>query len=193
MRMQLKVIKADGTAEEYLHTKIVGTISNAFSEVGRPDIFIAEELAEVVTYHLYHQQSRHSVATSEILSIIKVVLTSTNNEDAAIALSEHYYERKLRRSRIEVVRVDIQELSDAELLNDTENLRSRYRWDKARIVNDLVAEQGLSRQTARTIASMVEERIFNMGITPVPAGLIKQLVLRDAAAILQAQQQLQTV
>ncbi len=193
MRMQLKVIKADGTAEEYLHTKIVGTISNAFSEVGRPDIFIAEELAEVVTYHLYHQQSRHSVATSEILSIIKVVLTSTNNEDAAIALSEHYYERKLRRSRIEVVRVDIQELSDAELLNDTENLRSRYRWDKARIVNDLVAEQGLSRQMARTIASMVEEKIFNMGITPVPAGLIKQLVLRDAAAILQAQQQLQTV
>jgi len=193
MRMQLKVIKADGTAEEYLHTKIVGTISNAFSEVGRPDMFIAEELAEVVTYHLYHQQSRHSVASSEILSIIKVVLTSTNNEDAAIGLSEHYYERKLRRSRIEVVRVDIQELSDAELLNDTENLRSRYRWDKARIVNDLVAEQGLSRQTARTIASMVEERIFNMGITPVPAGLIKQLVLRDAAAILQAQQQLQTV
>jgi hypothetical protein len=42
------------------------------------------------------------------------------------------------------------------------------------------------------IASMVEEKIFNIGITLVPASLIKQLVLGDAAAVLRAQRQLQT-
>jgi hypothetical protein len=42
------------------------------------------------------------------------------------------------------------------------------------------------------VASMVEEKIFSMQITRVPASLVKQLVLRDAATVLQAQQQLQT-
>jgi hypothetical protein len=40
---------------------------------------------------------------------------------------------------------------------------------------------------------MVEEKIFNMGITSVSASLIKQLVLGDTATVLRAQRQLQTV
>jgi hypothetical protein len=50
----------------------------------------------------------------------------------------------------------------------------------------------LCRQTARMIAGMVEEKIFGMGITLVPSSLVKQLVLGDAAAVLRAQEQLQT-
>ena len=193
MKTQLKVIKADGGVEEYLHTKVIGAISNAFSRTGQPDISVAEELAEVVTYFLYHKQNRRSVTSSEIFSIIKAVMTATSYEEAAIALSEHHFERKLKRSRIEVVSIDIQELADAELLCKTEQSDSRSRWDKSRIVKSLVAKHDVSQQTARMIASMVEEKIFNMGLTLVPASLIKQLVLGDAAAILQAQRQLQTV
>jgi hypothetical protein len=192
-KVQLKVIKADGSAEEYLHTKVIGAISNALAQVGEPDIYIAEQLADVVTYFLYHRQNRRSVTSGEIFSIIKAVLTATKYEDAAAALSEYNFERKLKRSRIEVVPMDIQELADAELLCQAEQLDNRCRWDKSRIVDDLVAKHGLSRQTARVVASMVEEKIFNIGITLVPASLIKQLVLGDAAAILRAQQQLQTV
>ena len=193
MQTQLKVIKEDGSVEEYLHTKVIGTISNALGEIGQPDVFIAEQLAEVVTYFLYHRQSRRSVTSNEVFSMIKAVLTATGYEDAAIALSEHHFERKLKRSRIEVVSVDIQELTDAELLDGTGQSGCRCRWDKSRIVQDLVTKYGLCRQTARTIASLVEEKIFNMGITVVSAGLIKQLVLGDAAAVLRAQRQLQTV
>ena len=191
--MQLKVIKADGGAEEYLHTKVIGTISNALSRTGQPDIAVAEELAEVVTYFLYHEKKRRSVTSSEIFSIIKAVLTATKYEEAAVALSEHHFERKLKRSRIEVVSINVEELADAELLRKTEHADSRSRWDKSRIVRDLVAKHGVSQQTARMIASMVEEKIFNMGLTLVPASLIKQLVLGDAAAVLRAQRQLQTV
>ena len=193
MKTQLKVIKEDGSVEEYLHTKVIGTISNALGEIDQADICIAEQLAEVVTYFLYHQQRRRSVTSNEVFSIVKAVLTSTGYEDAAIVLSEHHFERKLKRSRIEVVSIDIQELTDAELLIGPEQTGGRYRWDKPRIVRDLVTKHGLCRQTARTIASMVEEKIFSMGITLVPASLIKQLVLGDAAAVLRAQQQLQTV
>ena len=70
---------------------------------------------------------------------------------------------------------------------------SGCRWDKSRIVEDLVTKHDVDRQTARTIASMVEQKIFSMGITLIPASLIKQLVLGDAAAVLRAEQQLQTV
>ncbi len=191
--MQLKVIKTDGSVEEYLHTKIIGTISNALGRIGWPDIYVAEELAEVVTFYLYKRQHRRTATSSEIFSIIKAVLTATKYEDAAVALSEHHFERKLKRSRIEVVSIDIEELADAERLCRTEHLDSRSRWDKSSIVKDLVEKHDVSRQTARMIASMVEEKIFNMGLTLVPASLIKQLVLGDAAAVLRAQRQLQTV
>lgn len=191
--MQLKVIKADGVAEQYLHTKIVGTISSALATIGQPDIFFAEELAEVVTYYLYHGRSEHTITSSDILSIIKAVLAATKYEEAAIALSDHHFERRLKRSRIEVISIDIKEMADAELLSDTRNMGKRSRWDKARIASDLVTEHGLNRQAARTVATMVEEKIFSMGITLVPASLIKQLVYRDAAAVLHAQQELQTV
>ena len=192
-KMQLKVVKTNGRAEEYLHTKVIGTISRALAQVDQADTCIAEHLAEVVTYFLYNKNPVRSVTSGEVFSVIKAVLTATSFEDAAIALNEHHFKRKLKRSRIEVVSIDIQELSDAEMLCRAEQGTQRFRWDKSRIVADLMTRHHLSRQTARTIASMVEEKILNMGITLVPASLIKQLVLGDAAAVLRAQRQLQTV
>ncbi|MBL7188223.1 MAG: hypothetical protein ISS70_18015 [Phycisphaerae bacterium] len=192
IRTQLKVIKADGSVEEYLHTKVMGSVNNALGEVDQPNIEIAEHFAEVVTYYLYHQQDQRTVSSSEILSVIKVVLAATGYEKAAVALSERHFERKLRRSRIEVVRVDIQELTDAEYFAGAGDTDGRCRWDKSRIVRDLIATHKLCRQTARLIAAMVEEKVFNMGITLVPSSLIRQLVLGDAATVLRAQRELQT-
>jgi transcriptional regulator NrdR family protein len=191
--MQLKVAKADGAVEEYLHTKVVGTISNALGEVGEADVYVAEQLTEVVTYFLYHKQKPSVVTSSEIFSMVGVILAGTGYEEAAVALSEHHFERKLKRSRIEVVSADICELADAEVLYGVEESESRYQWDKSRIVKDLVMKHDVCQQTARAIASMVEEKVFNMGVTLVPASLVKQLVLRDAAAVLRAERQLQTV
>jgi transcriptional regulator NrdR family protein len=193
MKIKLKVVKADGSVEEYLHTKVIGTISNALAYSGQADIYVAEQLADVVTYYLYRGRNSRTVTSSEILSIIKAVLTSTEYGDAAVAISEHHLNRKLKRSRIEVVSIDIQQLADAEMLYGVQQSPHRSRWDKSKIVNDLVTDYDISRQIARTIASMVEEKIFSMGLTSVSAGLLKQLVLSDTAAFLQAQRQLQTV
>ena len=192
-KAQLKVIKTDGSIEEYLHTKVIGTINNALAGVDQADICIAEELAEAVTYFLYHKEKRRSVTSGEIFSIVKAVLAATSYGEAAVALSEYHFDRKLKRSRIEVVSVDIQELADAKLLCKPEQSCDRSRWDKSRIVKELVTRHNVGQQTARTIASMVEEKIVNMGTTLVPASLIKQLVLSDTAAVLRAERQLQTV
>jgi len=193
MQTQLKVIKEDGSIEEYLHTKVMGTISNALASIDQADIYLAEQLAEVVTYYLYHRQDRRDVTSSEIFSMIKAVLTATGHEEAAIALSEYHFERRVKRSRIQVASVDVRELMDAELLARADDTDGKCRWDKSIIVRGLAAKHGIPQQTARTIASMVEEKVFRMGVTVVPASLVKQIVLGDAAAILRAQEQLQAV
>jgi transcriptional regulator NrdR family protein len=193
VQSQLKVIKSDGTEEEYIHTKVIGTLSNALSNSDQADVYIAEQFADVVTYYLYHRQNRRVATSSEILSIIKAVLTETGYDNAAISLSEHHYERQIKRSRIEVVSIDNQELTDAEQFTIARESGSRSRWDKSKIANDLVQKSSFSRQTARAIAAMVEYRIFNMGLTLVPTSLIRQLVLNETAAVLRAQKQMQTV
>jgi transcriptional regulator NrdR family protein len=192
-KVRLKVIKADGSVEEYLHTKVIGSIGNALAHDGQADAYIAEQLAEVVTYFLYNNKTRRTVTSGEIFSIIKAVLAAAEYEDAALMLTEHHFNRRLKRSRTEVVSVEIKRLADAEMLYGVRQSPHRSRWDKSKIVEDLVTNYDVSRQTARTIAGMVEEKIFNMGLTLVPAGLIKQLILSDTAAFLQAQRQLQTV
>ncbi|MFH1371210.1 MAG: ATP cone domain-containing protein [Planctomycetota bacterium] len=190
---KLKVVKRDGTTEEYFHTKVVGTTANALGATGQADIAVAEEFAEAVTFFLHRSGERRNISTSEILSIIEMVLAGTGFEQEAIALSEHHFQRKLMRSRVEVVRGQSGGLAGAEELYEDGKKQVRSRWDKSRIAEDLIGRQGLDRQTARTIASMVEEKVFNMGLTVVPAALVEQLVLNDAEAILKAQQQLQTV
>jgi len=187
----LGVVKADGQLEEYLHTKVIGTINNALAAVGQSDITVAEHLAEVVTYYL-HKQRRRRIPSREIFSVIKTVLAATGYEQAAVALTEHQHLRRMKRGRVEVVDLDIRRLSDAERLHHAEPSGQRSPWEKSRIVADLMEKHGLSRQTSRAIASMVEEKIFNMDMTCVPTGLIKQLVLGDAAMMLAAEKQLQT-
>ncbi len=193
VQAQLKVIKADGAVEEYLHTKVMGTINNSLGLVDQADIDIAEHFAEVVTFYLYHHDCRGSVTSGEILSIIKAVLVATGYEKAAAALSEYHLARKLKRSRVEVVPVDIQNLADAELLVGVDGPEAKCRWDKSRIVHYLMTRHDICRQTARLIAAMVEEKVFNMGLTLIPSSLIRQLVLSDAATVLRAQQQLQAI
>jgi len=193
MARQLEVTKSDGSLEEYLHTKVLGAINNAFDQIGQTDVFLAQELADVVTYYAYQKDhgNRKRISTSEILSIVKVALTTTGHEEAAAALSEHHYARRLKRSRIEVVSLDIQDLTDAQQFHETSDLGVKTRWDKSKIADDLIQEHNLERQTARTIASMVEEKIFKMDISLVPACLIRLLVLSDTAMLLRAQDSLQ--
>lgn len=192
MDKQLRVVKADGSTEAYLHTKVLGAINNALCAAGQPDMTLAEHLAEIVTFHLYDQTDRHSISSDEIFSTIKAVLAATGCEEAAAALTEHALERRLRRSRTEVLDVDVQDFADLRQLCRGDRPPARMPWNKTQIVDDLTDRCGVPPQTARAIASMVEERIFGMGMTAVPRSLVRQLVLGETAAVLHAELQSQT-
>lgn len=171
--MQLKVIKADGGIEEYLHTKIIGTITNALTNSGHESTFVAEQLAEAITFYLYNNNSGDAVSSSDIYSMIQAMLSTTGYDDAALALNNYHYTREIMRRRIEVVSAD-----------------GRTPWNKSQIAHDLVRREGMQRHTARTIASMVEEKVLRIGLGRVPTSLIRELVEIETQAILDAQQQL---
>jgi hypothetical protein len=177
--MQLKVIKADGHLEEYLHTKVIGTFSNALGLVDDMNIFAAEQFAEAVTFYLYEKRDSQMVTVEEIHLMTQSVLTATGYENAAVALNEHRLNRKLARNRIEVI-------DDS----DSDSMLRVNRWDKSRIAQDLTRIERIEPQIARAIASAVEEKVLNLGMTRIRRTLIVQLVLADTDAMLAAQNQL---
>ena len=192
MQSQIKVLKADGSNEEYLYTKVMSTINSALMAAGHADTYVAEKLADVVTYYLYQNRDAETISSSEIFSIIEASLATSGYECAAAALSEQHYRRKLKRKRTKVAAVDVRELGDAEAVCIASDEAWVSDWDKSHIIAKLQADYALDCQTARTIASTVEEKILNMGLTVVPASLIKQVVLNDTALTLRARRQLQT-
>ena len=184
--MKLKVIKADGSIEKYLHTKVLGSVSNAFSLVGEPNIFAAEQFAEVITFYLFRERNIGTVTTDEIHIMIQATLSATGYADAANALNEYHLNRKLERKRIEVV-------DDDDGADRTGQSCSSLAWDKSQIVHDLVTEDDFDMNIARAIASAVEEKVLSIGMTRIRRKLIKQLVLADTETMLQAQEQLQMI
>ena len=190
--MQLKVIKADGTEEGYLHTKVLATLVNAFAEPAENNTSVARELAEAVTFYLYGKYGSNKITSSEILSIIQAVLSSTGHNDAAANLAEHHYRRSLLRARVEITKSDIRKISDAVKQQQGSAVQPTSCWNKSKIINDLVTECNLDSATARTVASMVEEKILASGFRCMPSAFIRFLVLLQTQAILSAQQQLQS-
>lgn len=181
--MQLAVIKADGTQEEYLHTKVMACLVNSFGCVDEGYVSAASELAETVTFYLYNQHNDDSISSGEIFSIILAVLSSTGYGFAAENLSTHNQRRNLLRTRIEVTKFNT-ESDGFEFCGET------YCWNKSKIVHDLQIECKLDVATARMIASMVEEKIINSGIRNFTTDFIKFLVISQTQAIISAQQQL---
>jgi hypothetical protein len=188
--MQLKVIKADGTEEGYLHTKVLAAFVNAFAQSA--DSSVAAELADAVTFYLYGKHGESKITSGEIFSIILAVLSSTGYDDAAANLTRHHYNRELLRARVEVAKFDIQEFSDAVRFRRDVAPRQANSWNKSKIINDLVTEYNLDKTTARTVASMVEEKILASGLRCVSAAFIGFLALLQTQAILAAQRQLQS-
>jgi hypothetical protein len=183
--MQLKIIKCDGSVEEYLHTKVIGTFNNALALAGKPSVFAAEQFAEAVTFHLYHEKTAHAITSDEVHLMVEAVLNATGYYEAAQLLSEHRLTRKLKRKRIEVF--------DDRQYDKKGCYYTPCQWDKSCIIEDLAKKNGLSRQMARVIASSVEEKILMLEMLRVSRQLIKQLVIGDMDSMLEAHKQLQII
>ncbi|OHB57213.1 MAG: hypothetical protein A2173_06490 [Planctomycetes bacterium RBG_13_44_8b] len=190
--VQLKVIKADGSQERYLHTKVMAAFVNALAVPQEFDASIASHLAETVTFYLYNNHRKNKITSSEILSIIQAVLSSTGHDGAAANLAEHSRKRNLLRSRLEIAKYDMQEACTSIKMRKAVASPSIIRWNKSKIITDLIAEYNLDNTTARLVASMVEEKVLNSGLRCISTAFIRFLVVLQTQAILSAQQQMKS-
>lgn len=178
--MQLQVIKKDGTAEQYMHTKVLGTFNNALDDAGRTNIVAAEQFAEAVTFHLYHNIETPTIKSEDIHRLVVTVLKDTNYPDAASALNEHRLCRSVKRQRIEI--------------NSGSNSDDASRmtlWNKSRIAKKLIERHHMNGSLARAVASGVEEKIMNLNMRCIDHNLVKQLVIAETEILVKAQKQLE--
>ena len=175
--MKIRVLKADGTAEPYLHTKVLGTFHNALTLAEHWDLPAAEQMAEAVTFYLYRTGHSSNISSDRIHLMVQSVLSSAGFPDAAAELNQYRLNRRLLRRRLEVV-------SSRQEVNG---------WSKSRVAKDLVGQVQTDRLTARAIAGAVEEKVLRMGLTRVHTSLLRELVRQDTQAILQAEKQLAAV
>lgn len=180
--MQIRILKSDGQVEPYLHTKVLGSFNHALSQAGECP-YAAEQMAEAVTFYLYRQVQQGTLGTDEIHQMIMTVLESMGYHRAARHLNDYRLRRKLQRRRIDVI----------DDVRGPDHLTVSACWDKTRIVRDLVSRQNMDRLLARAVASAVEEKILNMGVSKVRKSLIHQLVIADTESMLEAHRQLAAV
>jgi hypothetical protein len=189
--MQLKVEKSDGSSEVYLHTKVLGTIAAAMSASGSYQEGEPELLAEAVTTFLRRRYGNVSVSSDEVHSMIEVVLSATDFEDAAQALQEHRVNRHIRRRRLEVIRRD-KTAHRGILVKDDYSIEDQTAqpWNKSAIVWELERERALPHNLARAVAGSVEEKALLLGCRRVTSTLVRELVANELLAMRQAEKAL---
>lgn len=190
--MQLKVIKADSTEEQYLHTKVIATFINAFGAPDEKNTYASEQFSDAVTFYLYNKYGKNNITSAEILSIIKAVLDSAGFYKAVDNLAGHYQRRNLLRARVHVIKLDSEESTALMLPGKIDEACSKSPWNKSKISSDLINEYNIDAAMARTIAATVEEKVLGSGFRLIPTAFVKFLVLQQAQAILSAQQQIKT-
>lgn len=170
--MQIRITKADGSTEAYLHTKVLGSLHRAMAAVESDCLETAQMLSDAVTYFLYRRFKGETLTTEQIHQMILTVMEGAGFAAGAETLTAHRLNRRLQRRRINVI--------------DSE----RPAWDKGLIVQDLIEHYRIEEALARAIAGLVEEKILRMGAVHIRKGLIRHLVMTDMEDLLEAHHEL---
>ncbi|MBE3134112.1 MAG: hypothetical protein IMZ55_11600, partial [Acidobacteria bacterium] len=176
-----RIRKRDGKVMPFDKTKIAAAIFKAAQAVGGEDRFIAEELASAVTDYLERHYEGETPDIEDIQDMVEKVLIETGHAKTAKAFIL-YRERRAQARRAMRVRKAAQEnaaprsSTDFALMVDTGAKDALIPWDKSRIAEALEKEAHLDVATARKVAGAVEERVLASGLSRISTGLVRELV-----------------
>jgi anaerobic ribonucleoside-triphosphate reductase len=172
------VLKRDGTPVPFDHGKIANAIFKAAKAVGGDDRALAEELAAMVTVMLERDYDGRPPAIEEIQDVVEKVLIETGHARTAKAYIL-YRDKRARIRQALQVRKPIRRpgtSTDIALLVNTETQDQIAEWDKSKIAQALGLEADVPPEPARSIASSVERRVMDSGLTRISTSLIRELV-----------------
>lgn len=173
------VRKRDGRIVRFNKTKIADAIFAAARAVGGEDRSLAEELAGVVVMFLEKRYGEDAIpGIEEIQDMVEKVLIETGHAKTAKAYILYRQKRAELRERTKV-RKEMAERADStdiHLLVDPGSRAEYFPWDKRRITQALIKEADLEESEAESIASAVEKRVLDSGLTRISTTLIRELV-----------------
>jgi len=172
--------KRDGRMMPFEKSKIADAIFKAARAVGGQDRYVAEELASAVTDYLNLHYEGDVPGIEDIQDMVEKVLMETGHAKTAKAYILYRDKRAQARRAMRVRKATrskaAQSTTDAALLVDTGSKDALLEWDKGRIAEALEKEASLDPQTARKVASAVEQRVLASGLSRISTGLVRELV-----------------
>ncbi len=170
--------KRDGRIVVFDKAKISNAIFRAAQSVGGEDKLLADELANAVVLFLEKEYKDKVPGIEQIQDIVEKVLIETGHAKTAKAYILYRDRRSKIRNSLKVrKRVKGRSNStDLALLVTPSAKDDILTWDKGRIALALQKEAGISEDIAMEIASSVEKKVFNSGMTQISTSLIRELV-----------------
>ena len=173
-----QVRKRDGRLVEFDRQKIADAIFKAAQAVGGEDRVLAEELADVVTMFLEKNYSDCPPHIEDIQDTVEKVLIEMGHARTAKAYILYRDRRARIRESLQVRKPVRQQNNATDILLQvgTESRDELVPWDKERISRALQVEADLAPEIAADIASDVEKRVLDSGMTRISTSLIRELV-----------------
>jgi ribonucleoside-triphosphate reductase len=176
-----QIRKRDARIMPFDRSKIAAAIFKAAQAVGGEDRFIAEELASAVTDYLNRHYEGDIPGIEDIQDMVEKVLIETGHAKTAKAYILYRERRAQSRRAMKVRKAEATEAkarntTDMTLLVDTGAKDALVAWDKGRIVEALEKEAHVDAATARKVAGAVEEKVLASGLSRISTALIRELV-----------------
>jgi ribonucleoside-triphosphate reductase len=172
------VRKRDGRLVPFDDSKIADAVFKAAQAVGGDDRVLAEELTAMVVMFLERNFDDRAPGIEEIQDTVEKVLIETGHAKTAKAYIL-YRDRRTRIRQSLQVRKPVKgrdNSTDIALLVNAETYDQLTEWDKSKIAQALEIEADVAPDLAREIASQVERRVMNSGLTRISTSLIRELV-----------------
>jgi hypothetical protein len=130
-----RVRKRDGRVVDFDADRISRALFAATEGVGRPDAFLARELADSVVHFLARESDGESIATEQIAEVVVKVVRELGQPALAAAFEE--YDRRRSRRPVEAQSEESESVSLAQYLAECTR---RYTWQSV-YTRDLAAAQ----------------------------------------------------
>jgi ribonucleoside-triphosphate reductase (formate) len=180
--MQIRVCqvrKRDGRVVSYDSSKIADAIFRAAEAVGGSDREMAGELSAAVT-EFVNRHYQDSIPTIEdIQDLVEKTLIETGHAKTAKAYILYRDRRTQTRRQTQVRKPNglrSGDSTDMALLVSAGSGDEVLPWDKKKIAEALEVECELDNDTAYKIAKAVEQRVFSSGLTRITTTLVRELV-----------------
>ncbi len=170
------VIKRNGKTVPFDKSKIANAIFKAARAVGGENRKMAEALADEVVLFLYTIKGDKPPTVEEIQDAVEKILIENGNARTAKAFILYRKQREiLRKKKLLEKKPEEREATDYALFVRTSD-DDFISWDRSKIVDALLNETNIDRDTAEKIARETEETILNSNVELLSSALIREIV-----------------